>query len=162
MVDRDFIIMSWLSIGYAEINAETLQQVLIDDIIPVDYRIKAIHRIYAITDAFSHSFIMTDTFQPHAYSEEPTVDGSTLLYQLGSMVRSEEAVAIYLPSDVDVEMSCFTSTSPDDTMMYISKFQRFVIESTEIAKWEIGLENLGNTLTTGTLLVINLLECEVL
>ncbi len=161
MVDRDFLLMAWQYTDETEINAETIQEIVLDDLLPVDFKIKRIHRILSYDTLTSHDGLLLCIFDALGLSEEPTLDGFYNMRSLGNGVASQ-AMAFYSPDEYDIEFIPLSSYSDVDDMWWSSKVVNWNIESSMIPRIILAPEDYSNTFTGAGVILITILECRVL
>lgn len=163
LVDRKFSLIAWAYVSFTEINSETLHQIIFDNIIPVDFKITAIHRLYYVDNAsLSHGIWMMDWFTPYELSEGMTVDGTNTIEAIPFLITQNKALSLLMPNSIDLEIVYWSVSSDVDYMIITSKYETMIVESTQIAQWNIKPDKVSQTLTSGNIGFILILECEVL
>ncbi len=160
-MDRDFMIMIWSNLTFTEINAETQQEIVLDDLIPVDILIKAVHRILVIDTSMSHNALLQQMLTTVDFSEDMTLDGTIPLEDISGFIAAQGAMSFYTPEGVDQEFVFLSSAWGAEDYIYSSKYINMPLDSNEVLKVLINPDNLTNTITAGDIDIITILECVV-
>lgn len=162
-VDRTFQIIVGMGLSNTDLNtANHEESITLDEMIPIDFRIKRIHRIYH-TDAeiVTGDPLIQSTISPLSFQDQ-VIDGVTPVHEVVSVVDFFNAMAFYLPNEMDVDFMKIYQYFDEDTIQIDSRFVNMIVKSDDYLKVTLRVEKLGATITTGAVYVIHILECETL
>lgn len=161
-MDRDFMILIWVQHTYSELSGETQTIITLDDLIPVDILIKAIHRIYHVDVAPSHNCMLQSTLSTQELFENSTLDGKIEVIDIiRSLTTTHEAMSFMLPDGIDINFILFSPNYQDDNYLYRSKYVDIELDSNQILRYVTQPDNMGNTLVGGQVDEVIILECKV-
>lgn len=162
LVDRQFLIVFSFLVNSAAFEAETVQNTNFSDVIPVDYRIKAIHRLYEVVAVPNVDVGIQSTFLPNDYQYSPTIDGEIMVDNCLCFSSALDIRSVWLPDDVDIDFEYLgVDGISNDSYFFDSKILDIMVKSSYMPRLTIQPWKSG-TVSSGSVAGLVILECETL
>lgn len=163
MVDRQFMLAWYNNFNSADLESETSANFSWLDVIPVDIRVKAIHRLYEVVVVPDQDVFFESTFMPDYYATGPTLDGVNAIYEALAVSASMNIKAIWLPDNYDKSIEAFPAgVVAVNDMIFESKILDIIVRSNELPRIMTKAHKFSGTVNAGSLSFFTILECEVL